>query len=632
MLGRGTRRRTRRSWGKWAVLLAGLTVAILVFSWCRSTSLPRATAQQPPSSPPVPQATTTPATSSDYANRVVAYLYNTTPITRQELGDYLIARQGADKLPLLVNRRIIDDACRGQHIDVTPVEVEAEMVEALKGVPGNRREFLNQLLKERHLTFYEWKEDVLRPKLLMTKYCRSRVSVSDEEVQKAFEACYGDKVECLMIRWPESEQAKAHEVYGLVRNNAEEFDRQARQQKDTDLAASGGRLKPFGRYSTGNEALEKAAFSLQPGEVSPLLGWGKDVVILKCLRHLPADTTKKLEDVRAFLQREIIERKLQVDIATVFSELRTKANPQLLLPEPEAPASGVASAPRAPVVATLYGNTPIMREELGEFLIARYGAGKLELLVNKRIIDRACQARGIQVGEADIDAVQKDTLEALNLDLDKFKKQLLREHHMSLYEWRQDVIRPKLLMTKLSRDRVRVTEDDLKQGFEAYYGEKIECRLIMWPKNEKHIAEKLYPQIRNSDEEFIRIAKQQPSGRLSGNAGYIGEIGRHTTGNPELEREVFSLREGEISSIIGTPEGFVVVKCLKRIPPNTTKKLDDVVRAGLEKEIMEKKVQQEIPVVFQELRKEANANLLLKRVTTDEELKRSVLEEIGGTP
>ena len=39
-------------------------------------------------------------------------------------------------------------------------------------------------------------------------------------------------------------------------------------------------------------------------------------------------------------------------------------------------------------MATIYGNIPITREELGEFLISRFGADRLEFLVNRKIVEK----------------------------------------------------------------------------------------------------------------------------------------------------------------------------------------------------------------------------------------------------
>src|SRR5262249_12872389 len=98
-----------------------------------------------------------------------------------------------------------------------------------------------------------------------------------------------------------------------------------------------------------------------------------------------------------------------------------------------------------------------------------------------------------------------------NITLKDFVNNVLKQYHKSLYEWQEDVVRPKLLMNKLCQGRVTVTPEDLQHGFEAYFGEKVVCRIILWPLAEKAIAEKMYDKIRQSDEEFLRAARQQPT-------------------------------------------------------------------------------------------------------------------------
>jgi parvulin-like peptidyl-prolyl isomerase len=89
------------------------------------------------------------------------------------------------------------------------------------------------------------------------------------------------------------------------------------------------------------------------------------------------------------------------------------------------------------------------------------------------------------------------------------------------------------------------------------------------------------------------------------------KIGRHTTGNEALEATVFQLKPGEMSQL-ETPEGTLAIKCLRRLPPDTSKKLDDV-RDTLAKTVLDKKVQQEIPKLSKELREQAQPRLLLTK-------------------
>src|SRR5581483_8947043 len=174
-----------------------LGVAGVAFYIGRTASLPEAAAAPPPAelasvpSQPMPEP---PEPSPDYKNRVVAYLYGTTPLTREDLGEYLIARYGPKHLDLLINKRIIEDACNKKGIEVTAAEVEAALQEDLKGLSVNIKDFVSKVLKHYNKSLYEWKEDVIRPKLLMTKLVRDRVHVTDEELQMAFDAYYGEKV------------------------------------------------------------------------------------------------------------------------------------------------------------------------------------------------------------------------------------------------------------------------------------------------------------------------------------------------------------------------------------------------------------------------------------------------------
>ena len=63
------------------------------------------------------------------------------------------------------------------------------------------------------------------------------------------------------------------------------------------------------------------------------------------------------------------------------------------------------------------------------------------------------------------------------------EKELISTYRKNLYEWKEDVVRPKLLLGKLCHDRVRVKDVDVRHAFEAHYGEKVQCRIILWPRD-----------------------------------------------------------------------------------------------------------------------------------------------------
>lgn len=280
-------------------------------------------------------------------------------------------------------------------------------------------------------------------------------------------------------------------------------------------------------------------------------------------------------------------------------------------------------------VAYIYGTIPITRRDLGEYLIARQGAEKLEYLVNKRIIEHSCKAKGIEVSMGEVEAALADDLKRMSVSLHDFEHRILKQYKKTLFEWKEDVIRPRLALTKLCQSLVKVTAQDLEHAFEAHYGEKVEGRIILFPKGEEElkIAMQLYKKIQDSEEEFSRLARQNASPALAATAGRIRPISRYSTGNEELEREAFGLRVGEVSKIVGTPEGNVIFKCDGRKPRDTSKELKDV-RAELEKEIVEKKTQVEMHKFFNELKKEAQPKLFLQKYKTEEDWLRDIQQDL----
>ena len=279
-------------------------------------------------------------------------------------------------------------------------------------------------------------------------------------------------------------------------------------------------------------------------------------------------------------------------------------------------------------VAYIYDTIQITREDLGEYLITRFGADAIGKLVNLRIVELAAKEKGIEVTQADVDAHVSAMIKSLNVTRDQFVDSVLKPRGTNLVAFKQDVVRPEMMLTKLCRERAVVTDEELRNAFEAYYGEKLEARMILWPKNERNVAMALYPKIRDSEEEFDRAAKQQATPELAANGGKMEPFGRHTSGNEEMERSVFRLKPGEISSVISTPEGFVVLKCVKHIPPVADKKLDDV-KDSLRADILKRKIeQQEIPKLCGELREKARPKIVLNEGQSSEETIRRVKHEV----
>jgi hypothetical protein len=313
----------------------GLVAAVACGFWLGrggSQGVAVAAPQPPKAAAEVPAA---PPVSPDYKERVVAYIYGSVPITREDLGEYMIARHGLDNVELLVNKKIIELACEKRNITVADAEIDAAILADCESIGVNKRDFVMKVLKQYGKTMFEWKQDVIKPRLLLTKLVKDKVAQpTEEEVHKAFDAVYGEKRDCRIIIWPPepAEERAAMKEYDDIRKSEEGFDRKARTQANSALAATGGRIKPIAHNSGVHAEVEKAAFSLQPGEVSALIKTQKEgTIVLKMDKIVPPEANVKFEDKREMLAKDVYEKKVTAEIPKLFQALREEAKPVFIL-------------------------------------------------------------------------------------------------------------------------------------------------------------------------------------------------------------------------------------------------------------------------------------------------------------
>lgn len=296
---------------------------------------------------PAPQPA--PAAADDYAARPVAYIFGSTPVTRKDLGEFLIARGGADKLDLVVNKMIIEYEAKKRNLSVTDRELEAALAEDLEGLQVKKGDFVKLVLPRYGKTLYEWMEDVIRPRLMLAKMCRDRVAVDEAALKIQFEREYGEKRKVQIIMWPKGDDLKAIEKeYGKIRASQEEFDRAARNMANPALAASAGNIKPISRHLYAQDKIvEDVAFQLNPGEVSQVLTTSQGFLVMKLHAVLPPDDKVQFEKEKERLQKQAFDEKMTQEIPKFFAELKTQAAPRMIFDGPDQWRTGGGVTPAA---------------------------------------------------------------------------------------------------------------------------------------------------------------------------------------------------------------------------------------------------------------------------------------------
>ncbi len=261
-----------------------------------------------------------------------------------------------------------------------------------------------------------------------------------------------------------------------------------------------------------------------------------------------------------------------------------------------------AVPPRKTPVAVIFGNVPITRDELADHVLSRLTTQQLNGYIHRRILEHACKKEGVTVTDEEVEAHLKATLAKMNYNAQTFEQQVLQRQQpgKTLREWKEDVIRTQLMLEKLAR-KVRVSEKEVRKAYEAKYGEKVECDVIV--AGSEQIANDISRRLRLGESTF-----EQEQGRTRPHS-HPTVIDRQRPGHEAMVEAVFALRTGEVSSPIKLRGGYVLLKCRRRIPTATNVRFEDV-REDLRCELRKQLDSANAETLFKKLKAEARVQLL----------------------
>ena len=216
-------------------------------------------------------------------------------------------------------------------IQVDPKDIDAEIARAAEAVGKlnkdgtvNVNEWLafvtnNDLSK---VDFYI--EDEVWPTVALKKFVASKVEVTQEDLNKGFEANYGPRVEVLAMVLDDHRRARKY--WGMASANpTPDFFGQLANQYSIEPAskANFGAVPPIRKHG-GRPELEKEAFQLQAGELSKVIQVGEHWIILLCQGRTEPVVTD-FDVVKEELRKNILEKKMRLAMAETFQQLREQA-------------------------------------------------------------------------------------------------------------------------------------------------------------------------------------------------------------------------------------------------------------------------------------------------------------------
>ncbi|MCC6494288.1 MAG: peptidylprolyl isomerase [Pirellulales bacterium] len=602
-------RAARRSYWKNRLVWFGIACAVLA-----AAVLIRLTQGDVPAAAASPQAARPAATVAEDGKELprpgrpqhdVMALVNGKDISRRDLVAACVERYGEDVLESLVNKRLITSHCANRGIAVTNEEINAEIDRMAKRFQLGREQWLELLEKERGVSPQEYARDIVWPTLALRKLADKDLQVSKQEIDQAYEQEYGAMVRARLI--VVSDEAKARDLQARLAANPDDFARAAiENSEDVNSASVGGIIQPIRRH-VGDQAVEAAAFALQPGQVSAVVPVGRQFAILKCDERVPPRQVP-LATVQETLVDRIKEDKLREAASGIFAQVQKTATIQNVYNAPE------LRQTMPGVVATVNGDR-ITMQELGNECLLRHGSEVLEGEISRLLLEQELAAAKISVTQADVDAEIVHGAELAgcldqqgNADVARWLETVTAEQAITKDQYIRDSVWPSAALKKLTAAEVEVTEEDVVKGFEANFGERVECRAIVLA-NMRRAQEVWDKARRNPAPEYFGDLAAEYSVEPTSKAlrGEVPPIGKHG-GQEQLEKVAFQLQEGQISGIVQLGDKFVILRCEGRTQPQDMSLNDPKIREILHRDIFEKKLRMAMGRKFEEINERARVD------------------------
>ncbi|MDG2206625.1 MAG: peptidylprolyl isomerase [Pirellulales bacterium] len=262
----------------------------------------------------------------------VAATINGHPITTDELAEACISRHGKEVLNGLVNRQLIEMEVSKSGIQIHQEDLNLEVARAAHAagvttVDGqvDFEKWYQLMQQQQNISESVYIEKIVWPSVALRKLVEGQIEVTDEDLQKAYEANYGPRIRCRAIVM--DNLRRAQEVWAMYRGNptVENFAHLAAEYSiDPGGKSLGGVVPPIQRHG-GQAALEKEAFKLKPGEHSGVIQVGDKFIFLLC-EGITKPVEVDPEEVRDVLYTDILEKKHRVLMARRFQQIMEQAS------------------------------------------------------------------------------------------------------------------------------------------------------------------------------------------------------------------------------------------------------------------------------------------------------------------
>lgn len=246
----------------------------------------------------------------------IVAIVNDQKVTRQELYNLLLDTYGEDALDVLIRRTLIHQTAKKEGITVTKSEVDdklkflvnTEVDALLRTYHLKDKTELEKELTRVGSSLAQLEERVSRRmrkqaeiELLAEKTMEKTVVLTDDELQKAYEEEYGEKIEACQIVL--KTRREAEDALKKLQSGADFATLAKNDSIDRVSAIKGGKMQPFSPKSGIGPEVSR----LKVGELSDIIKTDYGYHVVKILNKIPA-SNKSFKSVKEDLGRVVKNR------------------------------------------------------------------------------------------------------------------------------------------------------------------------------------------------------------------------------------------------------------------------------------------------------------------------------------
>jgi len=536
-------------------------------------------------------------------------------VTRGDVGRYLLKAFGREWLRTMLAREAVrleaaaqGEACApGEARARAEREFDAHIFRRAKDRNVTVDEYVQALaaqgrdVRQAREEFIQDSMSILETEALAEKLLRKDVTVSEEELKAAYEENYGPILRVRHIQL--ATLAEAMEVFGALEKGAGFAALAEERSLDKGSRKNGFELTP---PPSSSSEIGRRARSLTPGKRAVVRDGDRYHVIE--LIEFKTREAASFEDASKKLREDLVAKKMMDSSKSFITGLMEKHGARMT---PEAD----PGAWDATVGAV--GTRVVRRAELAEALIRQHGArGVKELALMEMMLSVAAQ-RGASFTEeelkrymaARVESSLRAEAESLGLSDMKAYEESLGRKGCSLDQRRGEMeaqgtpmMLARLLADKCLEKELKVEPAEVEKEYRRRYGEKVKARQIVVPSEaDAERAEKFL----GDGVDFGAMARQFSLDKVSGSHGGVLEIDNEGP----LGEALFAMRVGERKRVrVG--KFWHLVEKLEVVPAQNAPFGE--VRAALERDLLEQRIDRERAGWIMELEAKASIKIFLR--------------------